>query len=342
MKRSLLTTALLVTALVGCSKKEDAAKGSAGSAAATTQAGAPGGAAAATATSGSSALAHLPEKCAVIARLDVAGLLAVPSVKSQVTPAVENLKKNSDASSKNFQAFITDAGIDPLNDVKEVALCAADMKQGPEGEFTIVLGGNFKPGTMVAAIEKNGKKENFQIEEFAGTKILADKSGKMFLGQAPDGAVVVAANKAALEAAFKASGGGTKLGLPLDATASLLIPADTLKEALSGPGTPFAAQAKDAGRALLTIDLAKSAAQLRVAMKDEKGATEFAGVLKMLFGQMAQQPAMGGDPMAAMGASILKDAKVESKGAETVVDIAIPAAQIEAIAKQFGTAIGSP
>ncbi|MBM4358905.1 MAG: hypothetical protein FJ096_12445 [Deltaproteobacteria bacterium] len=349
MKRTTLATVMLVSALVGCSKKEDASKagdaskatGASTSAATTNATTTPAGGASAPASTGASALAHLPEKCAVAARLDVTAFVAHPAVKSQVTPAAEKLKKGGDASGKGLQAFIAEAGIDPMTDLKEVALCAADLKQGPEGDFTIALGGNLKPGTVVAGIEKHGKAENFNFEELAGTKIIADKGGKMFLGQATDGVVVLASTKAGLEAGLKGSGGGAKLGLPLDATASLLIPGDAMKQALDGPGTPFAAQAKDAGRALLTLDLAKSAAQLRIAMKDEKGATEFAGVLKMLLGQMAQQPAMGGDPMAAMGMAMLKDAKIDAKGADTVVDVAIPAGQIDELAKRLGTAMAN-
>lgn len=335
MFRSILSTALLVTTLTACSKKEDAPSqpaSSATTAIATTSAAAPAVAAAGS----SNAVAHLPETCAAVARIDFAALLSLPSVKDQVTPALEELKANAAGPNEDFRAFLSDAGIDPMKDVSDLALCMGDIQRGPEGEFTVVLGGNFKPNTIVSSIEKHAKKDKFSVEDFAGTKILADKDGKMFLGQAPDGVVVVASTKVGLEKAFKKTD-ASKHALPKDATASFVVPAKSMKGLLSEPGNPFFAQANDVGAMLLTVDLKKANASLRVELTTEKAAIELAGVAKMLLGQMASQPSP--DPVGGALMAMLSKAKVESKGKELVVEIAIPEAQVNELTKQLGAAM---
>ena len=94
LRRTLTLASLLV--LIACDKKE-AAPTSAGAAQAATSAAAsvavpakdaPASAPAPVAGS-SAALSHLPSNCDTIARIDLAKVLAVPAVKSQLAPALE-------------------------------------------------------------------------------------------------------------------------------------------------------------------------------------------------------------------------------------------------------------
>lgn len=362
MKRTSVALFTLLASLNACDKKEAAPAAStaassatAGTSAQTTAAAAPASDAAPAAGSQggpSQALGHLPSGCDAIARLDVAKILATPAVKSQVVPALEDMKKApaTNESQKNFRSFIADAGIDPLTDIKEFAICAkgvgATPGATPSDDFVFVLGGNFKPGAIVPALGKNGKKDALKLEDLGGTPIAVGADGKMAIGQAADGAVVIGGNKAALESALKASGDATKLGVPTDVAVAFLMPAEAMKKAMSGPGTPFSGQADKAGRALLTVDLAKPSLQVRVAMADDKAATELAGALKMILGQLASQPLPEGDPSAAF-LGMLKAAKIEGKGAETVVDVTLPPAQLDDLGKQLAEVIreggpGSP
>ena len=350
LRRTLTLASLLV--LIACDKKE-AAPTSAGAAQAANSAAAsvavpakdaPASAPAPVAGS-SVALAHLPSSCDTIARIDLAKVLAVPAVKSQVAPALEDMKKAAPTSEsdKNFRAFIADAGIDPLTDIKEIAFCAkgfgpTGMGQGASSQFTMVLGGNFKPGAVVPALEKNGKKDALVIEELGGNKVAVAKDGSTVIGQAADGAVVIAGDKASLETALKGGGDGSKLGLPTDAAIAFVMPAEAMKKAMASPGTPFGAQAAKAGRALLTIDLAKPSLQVRIGMTDDAAATELAGALKLILGQMTSQPVPPGDPSAGLVA-MAKEAKISSASGETLVDIAIPAAQIDELGKQLAEVI---
>jgi hypothetical protein len=350
LRRTLALASLL--ALAACDKKEAAptTASTAQAAASTgTSAGAPAKDAPASApvpTGGNSAaLSHLPSNCDTIARIDLAKVLAMPAVKAHVAPALEDMKKSapSSESDKNFRAFIADAGIDPLTDIKEIAMCAkgigpGGMGQGPSNQFTLVLGGSFKPGAVIPAREKNGKKDALSTEDLGGTKIAVAKDGSTVIGQAADGAVVIAGDKASLEAALKGGADGSKLGLPTDAAIAFVMPAEAMKKAMATPGTPFGAQAAKAGRALLTVDLARPALQLRIGMTDDAAATELAGALKLILGQMTSQPVPPGDPSAGLVA-MAKEAKISSAAGETVVDVAIPAGQIDELGKQLAEVI---
>lgn len=337
MKHTLFTAILVVGALTGCSKK-DAAKATAGSSASASAltAAKPTGASAVSPSGMTVALSHLPAVCDAVLRIDVAGVFAVPAIKSQAVPALAALKTDpKDEQGKHFAAFLTDTGIDPATDLKEVAICFTQLRS-PNGSPTITaaLAGNFKPGTIIAAIEKNGKAEKFKIEELDGTKILVDEGDKFVAGQAADGALVMAPSKALLAAALKTSDAAKLFQIPTDVELSFVLTAEFMKSAMAENGNPFFAQASQVGRGLLALDLKKPSAQLRITMGDEKSATELAGVAKMLLGQLTLAPRPAGDPSAPMF-SLLQAAKIESKGKDALVDIAISTEKLDELVKQL-------
>ena len=334
MKRTFFASMLVLSALTACSKKE-APKNAAGSASApgTTVANAPG--------SASGALAHLPGKGDAVMRIDFAAVVAVPSMKTHLIPALEEMKKAEpkDEAGRQAKAFLADAGIDPVTDVKEVAVCFNELKAGAgEPKFTLVVGGNFKPGSIVPAMEKNGKADRFKIEELEGSKILVDSDGHLFLGQAPDGAVVLSHSKETLAAAFKTSNAAATFQVPTDAAVSFVMPAEFMKTAMGNEGSPFVAQASKVGRGVLALDLKKPDVQLRIAMGDEKSATELAGAVKLILGQALKDVPPPGHPMAPMFA-MLQAAKIDSKGSDAVVEIAISTEKLDELSKMLVEAI---
>lgn len=345
MKRSLFAALLLTGAVTGCDKK-DAAKEAAPTASAAVSMVAPTATATAKADAGSpaaagtsTALAHLPEKCGAVVRLDIAGALAIPKVKAQLGPALEELKKKTDGDGKGFGAFIADTGLDPAADFKEVAMCITDLSPGAgakDPNFVVVIAGNFKPGTVVPALEKTAKADKFKVEEFAGTKIAADVKGEMFLGQAPDGVVVVARKKEQLEASFKGGGDARKFGIPLDAALALVMPGDALKGLMAGdPTNPFAAQSDKITKAMVVVDLKKPALEGRIAMSDDKSATELAGAAKMILGQLSSAPPPPpGDPSAVLFGA-MKSAKIDSKGSDVILTIEVPQEGLDGMLKDM-------
>ncbi len=352
MKRTLLASMLIVGALAGCDKKDKDATKDTASSSAPKGSGAPAGstktADAKTDTPASSggasaATAHLSANCDMVARIDVAGFFATPAIKTNVLPALEDMKKQEpkDDDGKRFKAFLTDTGMDPMTDIKEVAMCFTDMKnvfekKGDPG-MSFIIAGNFKANSIVPALLKNAKADKKMKEaEVGGVKAATDDKGEMYIGQASDNAIIVAKGKSAFEGALK-TGDASKFQIPMDKMMSFIMPAELMKAAMaSDKSNPFAAQADKVGRAALTAD-AKTL-QFRIAMADEKGATELAGQVKLIMGELAKKPVAAGGPDAmVMGA--LKDAKIDTKGNEFIMEIAIPQDQVDAMAKQLADSI---
>ena len=352
MKRVLVTT-LLALGVFACDKEETAQKEPAASAQAALTGAAPSTVSAAApsakrAGKAGLATAHLAASCEVLARVDVAALLALPAIKKEIVPALEEMKAKEpkDDSGKRFKAFLTEAGIDPLKDVSELALCITDLAGAMPGAatrkepgVTLLLAASVKPGALVPALLKHGKADKVSETEIGGVKAVTDPKGEMFAGQAADGVILVAKGKGDFEAALKAGDAAGKLGLPLEVPIAFAIPGDTMQTLMkqAGQQNPFAAQVDKVGRAALTADLVKNTLAVRIDMADEKAAMELAGALKMILGQLSKGPAQAG-PMG-MAGNALKDAKVDAIGKELVAELAIPAAQIEALTKQLAESI---
>lgn len=339
MKRSLFASFVVVSALTACSKKEAPKEGAATAAASAPAASASGPttttASQPAAGGKSAALAHLPGKCDAVMRIDLAGILGVPAFKSKVVPALEEMKKGEpkDEKAKEAKAFLADAGIDPLTDVKEIAVCLRDLNAAnpADQKITLVIAGTFKPGAVVPALEKNAKSGKYTVEELDGTKVIVDGSKTMFLAQASDGAIVMSYSKESLTDSLKTSDAAAAFNVPVDASIAVVMPGEFLKTAMAGKGSPFAAQADKTQRAVLALNLGKPDLELRVGMTDDKSATELAGAAKMIFGQMMQGEAPQGDPMAPVMA-VLKTATIDSKGTDAVLSVAIPAGKLDELA----------
>jgi hypothetical protein len=336
-KRTLLGSLLIVGALVACDKKDKDKEASKDTAASSTTA--------AKSAAAASAAAHLASNCDVAVRVDVGAFMAVPQAKAEIVTALEEMKSKEpkDDMGKRFEAFLTEAGIDPLKDIKDVAVCLSDFgsvfeKKAKEPNFAIVMGGNFKPGTIVPALlkhVKDEKKDKMKEEEIGGVKALTDEKGEAFVGQATDGAIIIAKSKPSFEAALKTGdAASSKYQLPGDAV-SVVVTADFLKlAAKADANNPLADKADKMGRAAFTVDLGSMTMKQRIAMADDKAATEVAGVLKMLLGQVAKQPAVG-DPMDAMIMDLVKDAKIDSQGTEVIIELKVPSELVDKMVKEL-------
>lgn len=352
MKRVLVTT-VLALGVFACDKEDTAKKEPAASAEAAATGAAPSKVVTAAAPARGAgkaglATAHVAASCEVVARVDVAALLALPAIKKEIVPALEEMKAKEpkDDSGKRFKAFLTEAGIDPVKDVSELALCITDLAGAMPGAatrkepgVTLLLAGNVKPGALVPALLKHGKADKVSETEIGGVKAVTDPKGEMFAGQAADGVILVAKGKGDFEAALKTGDAAVKLGLPLDTPIAFAIPGATMQALMKqgGQQNPFAAQVDKVGRAALTADLVKNTLAVRIEMADEKAATELAGALKMIVGQLSKAPPQPG-PMAMVGAA-LKDAKIDTIGKELVAALTIPAEQVDAMTKQLAESI---
>lgn len=351
IRKSLVATVVVALALtVGCKdeekkpaegKKPAASAQAKGSAAGSAAKDAPKKAGAAGA-----AHAHLAKNCDVVAHINIKSIFQAAAIKTHVVPALEEMQKAEPKKEeeKNFRAFLKETGLDPLKDLHEAAVCVTNMKAATTGagepDFAFVLSGNLKKGAVVPAVVKTGKKDKFKETEVAGVKALTDPAGDIFLGQAGDGAVVVAKSKAAFEGALKTSDAATAVyKLPMDKSVTVIVPDKTIKMAMEagGPDNPFKDSAGKAGRAAIAVDVKAGTIEVRISMTDDKAATELAGVAKMLLGQATKGTPPPGPE--AMVMDFLKDAKIESVGKDFVTTITIPQPALEEMAKEMAKGI---
>ena len=355
IRKSLVATVVAALALtLGCSKDEETKSSEEKKPAASAQAKASSKASAdekegpkkAAKGAAGAAHAHLSKDCDVVAYINFTSILQATPIKAHLVPALEEMKKSEPKKpdEKNFRAFLEETGIDPLKDLHEVAVCVTNMKAatagGGEPDFAFVLSGNLKKGAVVPAVLKTGKKDKFKETEVAGTKVLSSSAGDIFLGQASDGAVIVAKSATAFEAALKTSDAAQSIyKLPLDKSVSIVVPAKTITMAMEagGPDNPFKDSAKKAGRAAVSVDVKAGTIEVRISMTDDKAATELAGVAKMLLGQVTKAPQRPGPE--AMVMQFLKDAKIDSVGKDFVATVTIPQSALEELAKEMAKGI---
>ncbi len=357
IRKSLVTAVVAALALtMGCSKDEEKKASDGKKPAASAQAKASGGASAAkkdapkTAAKGAAgaAHAHLSKDCDVVAYINITSILQATAIKTHVVPALEEMKKAEPKKEddKSFKAFLEETGIDPLKDFHAAAVCVTNVKAattgGGEPDMSFILSGNLKKDAVVPAVIKTGKKDKYKETEVAGMKVLSDKAGDIFLGQATDGAVIVGKSAAAFEAALKTTDAAASVyKLPLDKAVSIVVPAKTITMAMEAGGkdNPFKDSAGKAGRAAVVVDVKAGTIEVRISMTEDKAATELAGVAKMLLGQMTKAPPAPGPEGMAM--QFLKDAKIESVGKDFVATVTIPQKALEDLAKEIAKGIKS-
>jgi len=354
IRKSLIATVVVALALtVGCKdeekkpaegKKPAASAQAKGSAAGSAKKEAPDKEAAAPAAG--AAHAHLAKDCDVVAHINIKSIFQATAIKAHVVPALEEMQKAEPKKEedKNFRAFLEETGLDPLKDLHEAAVCVTNMKAatsgGGEPDFAFILSGNLKKDAVVPAVVKTGKKGKFKETEVGGVKALSDPAGEMFLGQAGDGAVIVAKSAAAFEKALKTTDAATAVfKLPMDKSVSIIVPDQTIKMAMEagGPDNPFKDSAGKAGRAAISVDVKAGTIEVRISMTDDKAATELAGVAKMLLGQMTKGTPPPGPE--AMAMQFLKDAKIDSSGKDFVATITVPQPALEEMAKEIAKGI---
>jgi hypothetical protein len=296
------------------------------------------------AAGGAVASAHLAKDCEVVARIDVTGLLGAAPVKDNLVPALEEAKSKEakDDGQKSFKAFLAESGIDPLKDIKEVALCVKGLAGGKKTTtFALIASGNLKADSVVPAMLKTAKdKDKLKEIEVAGIKALTNDKGDMFMGQAKDGVFVVAMSKEAFEGALGTSDAASTMKLPTDRTIAVVAPAAALKAAMADfPGdNPLKAHMDKIERVLTSVDVATSMIETRITMTDDKAPAELGGVLKLMLQELAKKPARGPD---AMVMAMLKDAKFDYQGKDMVVTVKLPMEQLSALAKQGAEQIRS-
>jgi hypothetical protein len=352
MRVGRILAVLCVTGLLcgACSKKDETqgqtSTGSAKAAAATGKgSAAPSAATAATTAAAKAATGapvaadpkaaynHLPADCDVVGRIDIAKVWSQPAMAKDVLPLLDQIAKKPDAKSqdfKAFQGFLTETGLDLKSSFKSAALCVRNIAAQPK--FAFVVAGDLKPETLVAALAKmpmKGKKPT--VVDIDGRKAISD--AKFTMGQAADGALVFADDKALFQATT-ATGDSyqSKYQLPLQGEYGIVV-ADTVAKAMASKDKSMPKEFGAVGRITASVDLAASKAVARLACTTPDDATKINAMLVLMKAQFKEKLEKSGAKNQFGEGKVLDSATSKVEGNDVLIEITLPAELMEQGAK---------
>jgi hypothetical protein len=240
------------------------------------------------------AVEHLPPEAELVVRLDVEQVVLFEPVRRHLIPLIDRLPLGSVPAAASAEAetrmarLRREAGLNLGLDLREILVATV-----PGGRWVLVLGGLFEQG-MVPAIERELTGEAATGWRRVGDTLEFTPFGTAF-AQAPDGALLLASDRALLEATLPGSTRFRELGLERDGAGSALIPRAVLDRwAADGEGPRWLGSIESAAldlRLSREIELA-----VRLELRDEPSAANLAA----LAGQRAPPATTGNalDPSA--------------------------------------------
>jgi hypothetical protein len=169
------------------------------------------------------AVEHLPPETELVARLDVEQVVLFEPVRRHLIPLIDRLPLGPAPAAANAEAeprirrLRREAGLNLGLDLREVLVATA-----PGGRWVLVLGGLFQQG-LVPAIAHELRGEAATGWQRAGDALEFTPSGAA-LAQAADGALLLASDRALLEATLPSSTRFRELGLKREGAGSAVIP----------------------------------------------------------------------------------------------------------------------
>jgi len=148
---------------------------------------------------------HLPDDTALAARIDVETLLVAGPVRSRLLPLFDQgLAGRTDLKARHDR-FRAHTGVELARDLREIVLGSS-----PAG-WVLVFGGKFPRSGLIAGLQTTLAEEHTQATLQADVLQVQDGPA---IGQASDGALIVASDAARLRAALRGGEAYLKLGLP--------------------------------------------------------------------------------------------------------------------------------
>lgn len=252
---------------------------------------------------------HLPDGCEVVVTLDWQRVRKWEAVKADVEKEIGDLMKSTDVDTKRAVEFLKKADIDLLEDPAELAVCLWQLEglsQGGEPSFVMVIGGRFRPGAAIEALDTvterlkalvrragsavaNQPADDHEIVQIAGVKALRDKKTGALAAQAKNGAFVIASDQARFEKALTPSQAHAayKLGSEPVGLAVTRPAKDFVTQALAT--SPFAAALQSFAGAYVGVD--DQILRITAHFDAEKDATLFKQQLDALVASAPSAPA---------------------------------------------------
>jgi hypothetical protein len=147
---------------------------------------------------------HLPDDTRLAARIDVETLLISDPIRTRLLPLFDQGAPRADLKPRHDR-FRAHTGVELGRDLREIVLSVSDAG------WVLVFGGKFPRSGLVQGLETTLKEEPTPCEFRDG--VLQVQNGPA-IGQATDGALVVASDAARLGLALRGGEAYLKLGLP--------------------------------------------------------------------------------------------------------------------------------
>ncbi len=282
------------------------------------------------------AVKYLPKQCEIALHVNIGAILSSAPMKKHVVPALKEAQKHATLQNdkEKFQVFLKESGLDPLKDLKEIAVCLVKIEPNKPPKASAVVVGNLKPG-LIDTIAKTANKKLVPAE-IAGAKGYKDDDATVL--QLANGTIVAGNDDALIKATVGASNGfgDTFAKLGTDGM-QVVIPETMVKKGLSVDGSPFGLFAtKISGPSTVALNVGTGALALRMQTADEKTAIELGGVARTIIGGLPKHVARGPQ---AMAIAVLSGATVSNDGASLVVTINVPKDNVDALAQMVAANI---
>jgi hypothetical protein len=169
------------------------------------------------------AVEHVPPGAELVARLDVEQVVLFEPVRRHLLPLIDRLPLgNAGAPAQDRMSRLRrEAGLNLGLDLRELLVATA-----PGDRWVLVLGGLFQQG-LVPAVARELTDEAATGWRRAGDALEFTPSGAAF-AQASDGALLLASDRALLEASLPSSTRFRDLGVEREGAGSALIPSSVL------------------------------------------------------------------------------------------------------------------
>ena len=148
---------------------------------------------------------HLPADTLLAARIDVETVLISESVRGRLLPLFDQGRHGRTDLKTRHDRFRAHTGVELGRDLREIVLGVAGSG------WVVVFGGKFPRTGLVAGLQTTLREEDTPATLSDG---LLQVQGGPAIGQAVDGALIVASDAARLRAALQGSEAYLKLGLP--------------------------------------------------------------------------------------------------------------------------------
>jgi hypothetical protein len=158
---------------------------------------------------------HLPPETTSAVRLDLEKVVLYEPFRKHLLPLVDELGGSGGGQlAPRLKRIQQETKIELALDVRELAVA-----RGPAGEWALALGGKFPKTGVVSGLAEVLREEGIDVGLEPDQRVLGLPRG-VSLGQADDGAIVVASSRRWLAAALPAQETGRRLGLAAPAAAS--------------------------------------------------------------------------------------------------------------------------